>query len=452
MGKIKFILEELLRSFQQSLIRNILLMIMFSICLLMTVIMSSYYLNLGEANEYDISNYDKEGRWYYMMLSPDERNDFDNNLLISKTSLEVMDYYNRIRNIDNHPVMSVNTYQYSLFSGDVVKALFGNKDYRAFQPDEAEGSFEATIEGITSDYSSIKTIWLDTKAYNYFGLSTSEGDDLNDDNTTLNNVDDCIPIVVGADYKDYVHIGQQLQIARDGTGFMYKCKVVGILNKAAKMLDFGAVGQDMLHLDSYIIFPFDIKLSYETNDNEIIARYALLNSRALWDARIFLRNDNEFRKVTEKIGQISRECHMPTLELYGASMGLNLLQNESAEQVRVMLLITVLLVAFTLFALFMTFYNKIQDNRYVYGVYMLNGCSAWLMIIPYILEIGSILLPSLVLGRCVFNGNVLGVEVGDSIINTMYCMVLGAFLIVAVYLAIIIHKNDVEHMMKCNTE
>ena len=124
-----------------------------------------------------------------------------------------MDYYNRIRNIDNHPVMSVNTYQYSLFSGDVVKALFGNKDYRAFQPDEAEGSFEATIEGITSDYSSIKTIWLDTKAYNYFGLSTSEGDDLNDDNTTLNNVDDCIPIVVGADYKDYVHIGQRLQIA-----------------------------------------------------------------------------------------------------------------------------------------------------------------------------------------------------------------------------------------------
>lgn len=45
--KIKFIAEELYRSFWSSWYKDILLMIMFSISLVLAVVMCSYYMDLG---------------------------------------------------------------------------------------------------------------------------------------------------------------------------------------------------------------------------------------------------------------------------------------------------------------------------------------------------------------------------------------------------------------------
>lgn len=48
MRKIKFITEEFFRSFHKSLLKNLLLMAMFSISHVMMVIMASYYFDLGD--------------------------------------------------------------------------------------------------------------------------------------------------------------------------------------------------------------------------------------------------------------------------------------------------------------------------------------------------------------------------------------------------------------------
>ena len=48
MRKIRFMAEEFFRSFHKSLLKNLLLMVIFSISLVMTVIMGSYYFGLGE--------------------------------------------------------------------------------------------------------------------------------------------------------------------------------------------------------------------------------------------------------------------------------------------------------------------------------------------------------------------------------------------------------------------
>lgn len=48
MRKIRFITEEFFRSFQKSLLKNLLLMVMFSISLVITVIMGSYYFDLRD--------------------------------------------------------------------------------------------------------------------------------------------------------------------------------------------------------------------------------------------------------------------------------------------------------------------------------------------------------------------------------------------------------------------
>ena len=48
MWKVRFMAEEFLRSFQKSLFKNILLMLMFSIRLVMAVVMCYNYFDLGE--------------------------------------------------------------------------------------------------------------------------------------------------------------------------------------------------------------------------------------------------------------------------------------------------------------------------------------------------------------------------------------------------------------------
>lgn len=51
MGKIKFMAEEFFCGFRKNLFKNILLMVMFTTSLLMTILMGSYYLDLGEEND-----------------------------------------------------------------------------------------------------------------------------------------------------------------------------------------------------------------------------------------------------------------------------------------------------------------------------------------------------------------------------------------------------------------
>ena len=73
-----------------------------------------------------------------------------------------------------------------------------------------------------------------------------------------------------------------------------------------------------------------------------------------------------------------------------------------------MLILTIALLCFTLYALFVTFYDKIQSNSRVYGIYLINGCSLTMILLPCLLEIAIILLPAVFFSRYVFTDNNIG--------------------------------------------
>ena len=62
MAKIKFIFEELYRSFWGGWLKDILLMAMFCISLVMAVLMCSYYFDLGERQPNEV-NYGISSAW-----------------------------------------------------------------------------------------------------------------------------------------------------------------------------------------------------------------------------------------------------------------------------------------------------------------------------------------------------------------------------------------------------
>ena len=131
------------------------------------------------------------------------------------------------------------------------------------------------------------------------------------------------------------------------------------------------------------------------------------------------------------------------VEIWGVSMGLTLLRAETVSSIRIMLILTIALLCFTLYALFVTFYDKIQSNRRVYGIYLINGCSLTMILLPC-------LLPAIFFSRYVFTDNNLG-GVGidtEFILRTAYTMVGIAFLIGAAFVLWLMRGVDTERLVR----
>lgn len=449
MGKIRFIFEEFFRSFQKGIIKNILLMIMFFICITMTVLMSSYYLDLGERDSDSVGNYDKDGTWYNIRFAGEDWLEFEKSFRTAKDSQNVMDYYEEIYSTPSHPVMSINTTQTILLIEDECDKYIPDDKVRIFQAQDSAGNFGAEIDGVSEEYRAFKSVQCDANAYEYFGFKTAEGEGITSDNTTLNSPSDELPIVLGNSYSNFMDVGTRLRIAINGTDYLLNCKVVGILEQGSKVHNFGKSDQELVSLDTYIIFPYGINLNFETKDNDVLARYAYINYYSLNTCQMMFRYNTEFREITELFSQIGNNHNLPPMSSTGTSLGQNLFRKEAAGNIKIMLIISICLVCFTLFSLFLIIYNKIKNNQEIYGIYLMNGCSTSMITIPFMMEIAAIIIPSLILGRYIFRQEMISIYFhADAIINAVYMVVLAAYLLGVVFLVCIMRGVDTEKLIK----
>ncbi|MBE5936802.1 MAG: hypothetical protein E7265_02095 [Lachnospiraceae bacterium] len=450
MGKIHFIFDEFFRSFQKGIINNILLMIMFSICITMTVLMSSYYLDLGERTSDSVSNYDEDGTWYNIRFEGQDWIEVEKSFETAKDSQKVMDYYKEVYSIPSHPVMSINTIQQILLIEEECDKYIPEDKVRMFEPqDFPGGSFGAKIDGVDEEYRQFKAIHCDTDAYEYFGFKTVKGEGITRDNTTLNSPSDELPVVLGSSYSEFMDVGTKLRIAIDGTDYLFNCKVVGILEQGSKVYNFGSSGQGLMSLDSHIIFPCGINLNFETTDNNVLARYAYVNYHSLETCQMMFHYNTEFREIAELFSQIGDKYNLPPMSSTGSSMGQRLFRKEAVGNIRIMLIISICLVCFTLFSLFLIIHNKIKNNQEIYGIYLMNGCSTSMITIPFMMEIAAIIIPSLILGKCIFGQEMSSVYFNaDVIINAVYMVVLAAYLLGVAFLVCIMRGVDTEKLIK----
>ncbi len=100
---------------------------------------------------------------------------------------------------------------------------------------------------------------------------------------------------------------------------------------------------------------------------------------------------------------VGKEFELPPVHVVGTTMGVNLLRKESVASIRILLILSATLFCFTLYGIFITFYDKIQSNSRIYGIYLMNGCSLGMILISAsALEIAVILMPGVLVSRFVF--------------------------------------------------
>lgn len=448
MWKVRFMAEEFFRSFQKSLFKNILLMLMFSISLIMAVIMCSYYVGLGE--RYESITQKVDGReWYALDLMTESSQEVLNQFTTVGRCRDMVNYYETLKSLKEAPILTINTSQCVGVKQEDIEKLFGEKDFLPFADGEeniAELPFWDDGSHLTRD---MKGAQLDLDAYRYFGLRTQEGEGFTEENMTIQRDGDPMPLLLGSDYKGIIEVGTIIDI--NFWTCAYRCKVAGILEENSKLPPDGnmALGE-LVSLDDKIVFPHGVRILEDPEHSKQMERYAWNDYMALQNG--FAQTDGQhIRELVEKYGQIANQFGYPPVQLVGTSLGIDLLRRESASTVRVMLILTIVLLCFSFYGLFVTFYDKIQSNSRNYGIYLMNGCSLSMILIPCLLEIVVILVPAIIIGRYVLTGgqSMVGYYFRSGPIMQAVCLMIGtAFFVGAVFLAYLMRGVDTEHLIR----
>ncbi len=450
MRKIRFMIEEFFRSFQKSLFKNILLMLMFSISLVMAVIMCSYYVGLGE--RYESITQKVDGReWYALDLITESGQEVTNQFTTVRRCRDMVDYYETLKSLEEAPIMSINTHQSVVLKEEDVKKLFDGKDFLPFADGEYSYAEIAFGDGTVCLARDMKGAQLDLDAYRYFGLRTQEGEGFTEENMTIQRDGEPIPLLLGSGYKGIIEVGTIINVNFWTSAF--QCKVVGILERGSKLPPDGQMNQmdfvELVSLDDRIVFPHGVKVLEDPERMEDMERYAENDFIALQNG--YAQTDGKhIRELVEKYGQIANEYGYPPVQLVGTSIGLDLLRRESASTVRVLLVLTVVLMCFSFYGLFVTFYDKIQSNSKNYGIYLMNGCSLGMILIPCLLEVAVILAPAIIIGRYIFTSEQISGQYfrAGPIMQAAYIMIGVAFLVGAGALIYLMRGVDTEHLIR----
>ncbi|MCI8364528.1 MAG: hypothetical protein HFG34_06215 [Eubacterium sp.] len=446
MRKIRFMAEEFFRSFHKSLLKNLLLMVMFSISLVMTVIMGSYYFGLGERH-HESTQQVGDRTWCPLDLMTENDEEIEESLMTATGCRNMMDYYETLRSSKNCPIISVQIPGITMKEED-VKRFFGDKSYMNFLLETRREAFMAEFgdEGICSQLE-MQGARVDLGAYRYFGLGTQEGEGFTEQNLKLEHWSDPIPILLGSDYKGIMKPGDEFSLWC--WGYVYPCRVAGILEKGAMIPEYPASeNTDFCQLDSRLLLPFGIQVSEPAERVDEIKKYAYLSYLSL-DAGIAQIPEGKVKEQVAVFRDVGKKFELPPVQVIGTTMGVDLLRNESVTSIRILLILSITLSCFTLYGIFITFYDKIQSNSRVYGIYLMNGCSLGMILIPLLLEIAVIFLPAVFVSRWMFIRE--GVNVyymPEDIIRVAYVIAGLVFVVGIGVVAFLMRGVDTEHLIR----
>lgn len=464
MAKIKFIFEELYRSFWGGWLKDILLMAMFCISLVMAVLMCSYYFDLGEREPNEV-NYDNSA-WYQFGVAFAEdtsQEDYMNSLQTASGCQNMMDYYGALCHSREHPILTTYRKEILLEEGE-MEALFGEHDFGSFLQEGMGESFSVfDMQGGTCLVWSLRAYAVNAGAYRQLGLKAVEGEGFTEEGLSIRSAEEGIPVLVGYGYKDILSVGQAFEVK--GTYGSYRCRVAGILEKGAQFPESDFSGVETVPMDSYILFPTDVQVKEVregkegsggvqvkegAKDMRVLQELAWGCIQALSSGKGVIRigRKDRLKQAVEEVRQIGESYGLPPIKIFGASMGMNLFRKESAVRIRVMMILTIVLSCFTFYGLFVTFYDKIQSNRRVYGIYLMNGCPMGLLLLPCLMEIAVILLPAVFASGYVFTADSVGGGDVRVVLGAAYGLAGAAFLVGVGFLFYLMRGVDTERLIR----
>ncbi len=416
--KLRVIFEELYRSISRNIVVNIMLMIQFSICMFLLTTMITFYVDVGNSKDRYLIEYLDDREWYEACIEFDVSGDTD---VMYETIIQpdiwerINGYYEDFSNNPQYEYISCNNTQAVYIDKMHFDKVFEWGKYDEFLDISETVSNEDCIyqnkqEGI--EEVCVKSVQMNINAYDVFGLEIENGEGFTIQNTTIDDENDYIPIILGSDYSDIFEIGESFDISlptqfSEIEDWKRKAVVIGFL-KEGELLPITEGGtSEMAVLDNYVIYPNGMKFNYIPSDH--LTRQYYIGTQffdCIFNSKISLNEQVSYGDVILDVNELSEKYDMFDISFSSTSFGMDMLRNESKSTLQVMKVLSVALLVFTIFCLVTGCITRLNKNLKTYAIYISNGCALSNIIATYVFENIMIVLPAIGINYYIMKSNI----------------------------------------------
>lgn len=456
-----FIVKETLRSFQKNIYTNVLLMLQFTICFFLLIVMMTFYFEIGDSEQFNTVQKVDDRKWYMLRMELDAGLTQFSELANAPDGLvSLSNLYDELSSDDSFDLISLRDGQCIYLDAEFLDERFSDEMIHKFI-DNSDGEFsydqcynqikdgDSLFQGVR-----IKSVQMNERAFAVFGLETIKGEGLTCNNTTLDTATDAIPIVLGYDYLDYFKVGEEIRIYLPTVGTesaYFIARIIGFLKEGSMVPGYGGEASGTINLDTMIICANGLHLEILPDTQEEKAKFAsAIYADALVYSYISPKEDASYGNVVRKVQRLAERYNID-LFFTSTSFGTEILLKESEQSVKILSILTVTMCIFTFFCLVSSCINRVQKNLRTYAIYLMNGSGLSNIIFPFFWEFLLLLLPALFVNYWILKPKILETDNYLPVV-TLLLMLFVVLLSTILFIYIILGGTDIEGMMRRKDE
>lgn len=348
--KLLIVWNGITRMFKRKKLLSVLMIIQCFVCTLLINMIFATALKTHSS----VSKFSKfiGNKSYYWISDDIEEDDFSLYMENQNGEYEKLkSLHEELKNEKSWTFLSANKQFISINSSDIPEKFL-------FQYEQG-----CPLENEDKSKKDVKCLHVSQNLFSEFGITVSDGREFKTEDFVHKN-GECVPIILGNEYKNIFSIGQVLNgeyLFED-----FKFEIIGFLPELTEIPSLGDMG--IISCDRYAIMP---AFSRENNAE------ASFFDKASLDQYVngIIISDMNYADVNERVQKLVLKTGTMKLNVIPESGSIKNLTSISQKELSRLIYIFVVLTIFTVVSISITINGFIRENYYEYGVHLLSGAT-----------------------------------------------------------------------------
>lgn len=348
--KLLIVWNGITRMFKRKKLLSVLMIIQCFVCTLLINMIFATALKTHSS----VSKFSKfiGNKSYYWISDDIEEDDFSLYMENQNGEYEKLkSFHEELKNEKSWTFLSANKQFISINSNDILEKFL-------FQYEQG-----CPLENEDKSKKDVKCLHVSQNLFSEFGITVSDGREFKTEDFVHKN-GECVPIILGNEYKNIFSIGQILNGEYLCENF--KFEIIGFLPELTEIPSLGDMG--IISCDRYAIMP---AFSRENNAE------ASFFDKASLDQYVngIIISDMNYADVNERVQKLVLKTGTMKLNVIPESGSIKNLTSISQKELSRLIYIFVVLTIFTVMSISITINGFIRENYYEYGVHLLSGAT-----------------------------------------------------------------------------
>ncbi len=348
--KLLIVWNGITRMFKRKKLLSVLMIIQCFVCTLLINMIFATALKTHSS----VSKFSKfiGNKSYYWISDDIEEDDFSLYMKNQNGEYEKLkSFHEELKNEKSWTFLSANKQFISINSNDIPEKFL-------FQYEQG-----CPLENEDKSKKDVKCLHVSQNLFSEFGITVSDGREFKTEDFVHKN-GECVPIILGNEYKNIFSIGQVLNgeyLFED-----FKFEIIGFLPELTEIPSLGDMR--IISCDRYAIMP---AFSRENNAE------ASFFDKASLDQYVngIIISDMNYADVNERVQKLVLKTGTMKLNVIPESGSIKNLTSISQKELSRLIYIFVVLTIFTVMSISITINGFIRENYYEYGVHLLSGAT-----------------------------------------------------------------------------